>query len=91
MPVEEQTRRMKTMQERLRRYDVIRWADDFLSELTNTLEDQKKLQARLLRQSERDQIIRNFKLADRKILFLDYDGTLVPFMTDARLPCQIPD
>jgi trehalose 6-phosphate synthase/phosphatase len=84
MPIDEQARRMRTMQERLKRYDVIRWADDFFSELTDILEDRKKLQSRLLRQSDIDLIIRNFKHAGRKILFLDYDGTLVPFVTDPK-------
>jgi len=70
------------MQERLKRYDVIRWANDFLVELSDVLEDQKKLQARFLRQSDRDNIIKNFNSAGKKALFLDYDGTLVPFVTD---------
>jgi trehalose 6-phosphate synthase/phosphatase len=82
MPVEEQTKRMRIMQERLRRYDVTRWANEFLGELTGVIEEQKKLQARFLRQSDRDEIIRSFDLAGRRILFLDYDGTLVPFTTD---------
>lgn len=33
MPVEEQIRRNQIMQHRLRRYDVIRWANDFLQKL----------------------------------------------------------
>ncbi|MBN2019767.1 MAG: bifunctional alpha,alpha-trehalose-phosphate synthase (UDP-forming)/trehalose-phosphatase [Sedimentisphaerales bacterium] len=82
MPIEEQTSRMRIMQERLRRYDVIRWADDFMGELADVLEDQKKQQARFLRQSDRERLIRNFNLARNRILFLDYDGTLVPFTND---------
>src|SRR6185369_3624332 len=33
MPVEEQIRRNQLMQERLRRYNVVRWADDFVQAL----------------------------------------------------------
>jgi trehalose 6-phosphate synthase/phosphatase len=36
MPHEEQIRRNTTMQNRLRRYDVTRWATDFLLELLST-------------------------------------------------------
>jgi trehalose 6-phosphate synthase/phosphatase len=85
MPLDEQNRRIRIMQERLRRYDVIRWAGEFLGELNGVLEDQKKQQARFLRQSDRDKIIRNFNLSAKRILFLDYDGTLVPFVTDPQI------
>ena len=80
---------MQIMQERLKRYDVIRWADDFLGELAGVLEGQKKQQAKFLRQTDKDRIISNFALARRRILFLDYDGTLVPFAADPR--AAVPD
>jgi trehalose 6-phosphate synthase/phosphatase len=85
MPLDEQNRRIRIMQERLRRYDVIRWAGEFLGELTGVLEDQKKQQARFLRQKDSEKVINNFKIAARRILFLDYDGTLVPFVNDPQI------
>ena len=37
MPVEDQKRRNATMQERLRRYDVVRWASDFVGDLADMI------------------------------------------------------
>jgi trehalose 6-phosphate synthase/phosphatase len=82
MPAEEQIRRKLTMQDRLRRYDVIRWANDFLGRLYDVVEEQKKQQARFLRPSNRDRLISDFTRVQRRILLLDYDGTLVPFAPD---------
>jgi len=36
MPVEEQVRRNRLLQERLRRYNVVRWAEDFVQALVST-------------------------------------------------------
>jgi trehalose 6-phosphate synthase/phosphatase len=79
MPAEEQIRRKLIMQDRLRRYDVIRWANDFLDQLTSVVERQKKLHCRLLGQTDKNQLISDFTQARRRLLLLDYDGTLVPF------------
>jgi len=42
MPEQEQIERNRIMQERLRRYDVVRWANEFVDKLLYT----KKLQRR---------------------------------------------
>jgi trehalose 6-phosphate synthase/phosphatase len=79
MPKEKQTRRNEIMQNRLRRYDVVRWADDFIRELISVKQEQKKFNARLLGLSNREQLLKDFKKAVKRLIFLDYDGTLVPF------------
>lgn len=81
MPVQEQIRRNKIMQERLQRYDVIGWADDFISKLLNVKEKQKKFNAKLLDANIKEQMLKNFIRANKRLIFLDYDGTLVPFVT----------
>ena len=48
MPEPEQVRRNAIMQERLRRYTVIRWAEDFLGRLQEVKVEQERLRARLL-------------------------------------------
>ncbi|RPI18922.1 MAG: bifunctional alpha,alpha-trehalose-phosphate synthase (UDP-forming)/trehalose-phosphatase [Ignavibacteriae bacterium] len=83
MPVEEQVRRNKTMQWRLKRYNVIRWADYFLKALHKVKDTQESFQAKLLDNDEQNEIADKFKSSDKKIVFLDYDGTLVPF---AKIP-----
>jgi len=79
MPNEEQLRRNTIMQSRLRRYDVFRWADDFLKVLFHVKEEQKKLDIRVLGSHMREQLVKDYSKAAQRLLFLDYDGTLVPF------------
>jgi len=79
MPVEEQIRRNKIMQDRLRRYDIIKWGDDFISELLSVKEEQKILEMRLLNKNDEGLMINDYVNANKRLIFLDYDGTLVPF------------
>jgi len=79
-PVDEQKRRNRIMQNRLRRYDVKRWADDFLGALAGAREMQDRIEAKLLPPEERNEIIHGYKTARRRALFLDYDGTLTPLV-----------
>ncbi len=79
MPKEKQVKRNEIMQNRLRRYDVVRWADDFIRELISVKDEQKKFNAKLLGLSNREQLLKDFKKALKRLIFLDYDGTLVPF------------
>ncbi|MFQ5841367.1 MAG: bifunctional alpha,alpha-trehalose-phosphate synthase (UDP-forming)/trehalose-phosphatase [Thermodesulfobacteriota bacterium] len=79
MPKEERIKRNQVMQTRLKRYDVVRWADDFIRMLSSLKDQQKRLDANLLRSSTKDQLVQNFIKANRRLLLLDYDGTLVPF------------
>jgi trehalose 6-phosphate synthase/phosphatase len=79
MPDEEQVRRNRVMQNRLERYDVIRWGQDFTGKLDSVKQQQKKFGARLLDKSTRETLIRDYAISENRILFLDYDGTLSPF------------
>ncbi len=75
MPHEEQMRRNITMQNRLRRYDVSRWATDFLRELLS----HKELPVKWLEASDWRAATEKYHRSARRLLILDYDGTLVPF------------
>jgi trehalose 6-phosphate synthase/phosphatase len=79
MPEEEQIRRNEVMQTRLKRYDVVRWANDFIEVLLSLKGEQKRLDAKLLSPQAQAQLIKDFAGAERRLLLLDYDGTLVPF------------
>lgn len=84
MPGEDQKKRIETMQTRLRRYDVVKWGNEFINELFSIKEVQKQFEARLLG-NQQDLLIKNYREASRRLIFLDYDGTLVPFAPDPRL------
>jgi len=81
MPVEEQVRRNRLLQDRLRRYNVVRWADDFVQALLSTQKTEAARRARLLIGKPYLQMIQHYRAASRRALLLDYDGTLVPFAT----------
>jgi trehalose 6-phosphate synthase/phosphatase len=79
MPTEEQVRRIQSMQERLRRYDVTRWAEDFSEALLATQRTQAAARARWFTGKTQTGMIEQYHAATRRALMLDYDGTLVPF------------
>jgi len=79
MPIEEQEARNATMRARLRRYDTERWADDFLSQLAKVQEVRRLHLPRRLQGKLKQELIQAYEAAERRLLLLDYDGTLVPF------------
>ena len=79
MPLEEQKSRIEKMQSRLKKYDVVKWATDFIDELKDVKEGQSQFRTRMLSDVVRRKIIDDFAGANRCMIFLDYDGTLVPF------------
>jgi trehalose 6-phosphate synthase/phosphatase len=79
MPEGEQKRRNSIMRNRLRRYDVVRWGSEFLAGLEAAKQIQARWEARLLPGSARAEILENYRTAQRPLILLDYDGTLVPF------------
>jgi len=91
MPVEEQVRRNQLMQERLRRYNVVRWADDFVQALMATQKTEAARRARLLTGKAYSGMIQQYRSAARRALLLDYDGTLVPFAAEPKLAQPDPE
>ena len=79
MPDDEQIRRNQVMQNRLERYDVIRWGQDFTGKLRSIKDQQRRFSARLMDKSTRERLIKDYTSSQNRILFLDYDGTLSPF------------
>jgi trehalose 6-phosphate synthase/phosphatase len=91
MPVEEQVRRTQFLQDRLRRYDVNRWADEFVQALVATQKTEAARLARFLTGKVSGALLKRFRSTARRVLFLDYDGTLVPFASAPRLARPDPD
>lgn len=80
MPEEEQVRRNAIMQERLSETDVMKWANDFIAQ-TRAIRNQARARPLppSLTRASRAELIAGFSRARRRLLLLDYDGTLVPF------------
>lgn len=85
MPEEDQIRCMSAMQERIKRYNVIRWADDFIGKLKQRSQFKNKLKSRILNEDLKKKIYNKFKESSKRLIFLDYDGTLVPFQNKPQL------
>ena len=79
MPMEEQCERNRLMQERLRRYDVDRWCTDFLHALADVGGKQQGMAVRKLSGKAREALCAAYADSHRRLLLLDYDGTLVGF------------
>lgn len=78
MPHEEQIERNRRMQARLRRYDVIKWADDFLRTSQNIHAQQAQYERTRCGPTTMEAIAAAYHRAPSRLLLLDYDGTLVP-------------
>ncbi len=79
MTDQEQIERNRLMQERLSRYTVSRWSNDFISSLINIKEEQQQLSIRKLSEPAKKQLIRDYRKSRNRLFLLDYDGTLVSF------------
>ena len=79
MPLDEQKKRMKFLQKRLSRYSVEKWSEEFMKSLNATKNLDKVIVAKKMDNSQQHKMLEAFKNAKRKLLFLDYDGTLVGF------------
>ena len=89
MSPEEKMARNKVMHQRLQRYTVEVWAEDFLKQLKSTCENADVIALPRPIETSREHIEKSYREARKRILFLDYDGTLVGFKA---IPEQaIPD
>jgi len=79
MPEQEQIERNRIMQTRLRRYDVMRWADEFMDKLLYTKKVQREMEEKALTYELQKKLANDFQKSTKALLLLDYDGTLVPF------------
>ena len=79
MPEEEQIERMRTMQSRLQRYNVVRWAGEFMDRLGHIKEIQEEMKTKTLNGEAKVQLLQKFHQSNQNLILLDFDGTLVPF------------
>jgi len=81
MSARDQKERMQNMQFRLKSYNVVRWAEDFMEDLSEFKKEEKKeKEQKFLGATLRGSIAKVFSKSKQRLLFLDYDGTLAPFV-----------
>ncbi len=79
MPISEQRVRMRKMQARVSEYTIDKWARDFLSELKGAAQ-KEKFQPKMLDVKRQKNMIDEYCGAERRLILLDYDGTLKSFV-----------
>ncbi|MBN2158946.1 MAG: bifunctional alpha,alpha-trehalose-phosphate synthase (UDP-forming)/trehalose-phosphatase [Spirochaetes bacterium] len=88
MPEEEQRQRMLDMQRRLRRNDVFQWSSSFIEKLSTVKNIEEEYVAKILSGNNLKTLLDTCRGSASRLLLLDYDGTLVPFVDkpDAAVP-----
>jgi trehalose 6-phosphate synthase/phosphatase len=85
MPEEERRTRMSALRSRVQTYDSYRWANDFIGALKSTQREETAYSHGLSTVEEIERLLERLRDADRLVLLLDYDGTLVPFASKPEL------
>lgn len=80
MPESEKEERLRKMQERISRQNVKKWANDFVEELQSIKTQNKEIFLKIVGKRQLNQIKNAYDKASSRLILLDYDGTLAPFV-----------
>ena len=78
----EQIKRNSVLQKRLSIYDEERWANDFIHGLEGVKKLQESSYTRKVTKQVSDKLVEKYRSSKKRIIFLDYDGTLTGFHND---------
>ncbi|MBC9933309.1 bifunctional alpha,alpha-trehalose-phosphate synthase (UDP-forming)/trehalose-phosphatase [Chitinophaga qingshengii] len=91
MPLPEQQRRMKQMRQLVSKFNVHHWVKLFMTRLEEVNQMQQNMLARRVNQETAVMIRQQYRQAKKRIIFLDYDGTLVGFQSNIDMAAPDPD
>jgi trehalose 6-phosphate synthase/phosphatase len=80
MPDEEKNKRLQKMQKKISRENVKKWANDFVTELQSIKAQNKDILQKIVGKKQLNQIKSAYDEASSRLMLLDYDGTLSPFV-----------
>jgi len=83
MSTEEQDERLKASQEIVSKFTVHHWVNLFMQRLSETKNDQRHELARKVREKVENAIKEKYNQSQKRLILLDYDGTLVGFNKNA--------
>jgi len=89
MPEDEQAERLEAMQKKLKQYDIKRWARAFIDEQEESTSNMNIRRTKLLNESAQQKLKEKYKNASKRLLLLDYDGTLMDFQDNPK--AVVPD
>jgi len=79
MDVDERDKRIEVMKMRIKNYDVQHWANDFTSQLQLVVQEDPDVLKSLDHRST-EMLRKGYKRSQRRLVMLDYDGTLKPLV-----------
>ncbi|HVW15610.1 MAG TPA: bifunctional alpha,alpha-trehalose-phosphate synthase (UDP-forming)/trehalose-phosphatase [Mucilaginibacter sp.] len=82
MPKAEQRVRMQQMRQVVAKFNIGHWVKIFMDKLTEVKQMQRSLQTRYVGQVTQQSIINRYVKTRNRLIFLDYDGTLVDFKSN---------
>jgi trehalose 6-phosphate synthase/phosphatase len=82
MPLDEQQRRMRSLRQIVMKFNITFWVKMFMNRLAEVKQMQQSMYAKRIGHSIRHRIIDKYLQAQKRLIFLDYDGTLVGFKTN---------
>jgi len=89
MPLDEQQRRMRSMRQIVSKFNISHWVKIFMDKLKEVKQMQRSMQTRHVSGATEQSIINRYQHTNKRIIFLDYDGTLVGFRSN--MEQAIPD
>lgn len=84
MPAEERRSRMRALRRGVMSRDVDQWTSAFIDSLGAGAAEVGSLAVELASDGEAEKLVETLRSVDRRFLFVDYDGTLVPFHVSPR-------
>ncbi len=70
-------KRIESMTDRIKKYDIFQWTEDFLNQLCQTRDRQEHNRQFFLAEKERKEMQSDYNKAGKRLFLLDYDGTLM--------------
>ncbi|HET6242980.1 MAG: bifunctional alpha,alpha-trehalose-phosphate synthase (UDP-forming)/trehalose-phosphatase [Bacteroidetes bacterium] len=83
MPIIEQKKRLDQMQKQLQENTVQKWASSYIEELERIHRYKKSMESKEFTQEKQACFINAFKKAGKKLLFLNHDNSIFPFIDNA--------
>lgn len=90
MPKKEQRDRLRTMQRRLKDFDIYRWGEAFTQDLERAAAGENKPADMHMTDEQHRRFLMDFRQSKRRLLLLDYDGTLKPFISSPTILAGFP-
>jgi trehalose 6-phosphate synthase/phosphatase len=82
MPLDEQKSRMQQMRQMVTKFNISHWVKIFMDKLKEVKQMQRSMQTRHVSFGTEQSIIKRYHKTKKRIIFLDYDGTLVGFKSN---------